>query len=124
MSWSELERRLSGRLPLPAPPNGGDSPAWSRDPAGYARLSRVLARAHLDGGEKGLPKVGLSQLAEAHGGHWLVLTGCRKGTVPAALTDGGPSAAGRALADLLVAFGRDNVAVELWDHGDPLDSAR
>ncbi len=22
------------------------------------------------------------------------------------------------------AFGRDRVAVELWDHGDPLDSAR
>src|SRR5438477_10330184 len=35
MSWSELERRLSGRLPLPAPPNGGDSPAWSRKRGPY-----------------------------------------------------------------------------------------
>src|SRR5213079_1854481 len=35
-----------------------------------------------------------------------------------------PAAAGRELADLVAAFGRDNVAVELWDHGDPLDSAR
>ena len=25
---------------------------------------------------------------------------------------------------LIEAFGRKNVAVELWDHGDPLDSAR
>ena len=28
------------------------------------------------------------------------------------------------LGRLVDAFGRDNVAVELWDHGDPLDSAR
>ena len=30
----------------------------------------------------------------------------------------------RELARLVEAFGRDQVAVELWDHGDPLDSAR
>src|SRR3954449_2536130 len=36
----------------------------------------------------------------------------------------GPAAAARALAKLVDAFGRANVAVELWDHGDPLDSAR
>src|SRR5205807_7400767 len=28
------------------------------------------------------------------------------------------------LARLVDAFGREHVAVELWDHGDPLDSAR
>src|SRR3954449_9919837 len=36
----------------------------------------------------------------------------------------GPAAAARALADLVAVFGRANVAVELWDHGDPLASAR
>jgi len=57
-------------------------------------------------------------------GHWCVLTGCRKGTVPAALVRHGPAAAGRELAHLVEAFGREHVVVEVWDHGDPLDSAR
>src|SRR2546425_9831472 len=96
----------------------------ARAPGGTARLCRTISTAQIGGGEKGLPKVSLSALAQAHGGHWLVLTGCRKGTVPAALQAAGPSAVARQLADLVAAFGRDNVAVELWDHGDPLDSAR
>src|SRR3954470_8695210 len=105
-------------------PEGRHLVVLARDPAGYASLCRVISRAHLDGGEKGLPRVGLSQLAAAAAGHWLVLTGCRKGAVPAALAADGPTAAARQLADLAVAFGTRNVAVELWDHGDPLDSAR
>src|SRR5438270_177868 len=95
-----------------------------RAPSGYARLCRTISTAQMGGGEKGLPKASLSALAQAHGGHWLVLTGCRKGTVPAALNDAGPAAAARQLADLVAAFGREHVAVELWDHGDPLDSVR
>ncbi len=100
----------------------------ARHPAGYARLSRAVALAQLAGGEKGRPVFELPSLSEAAGGpagdHWLVLTGCRKGAVPAALLDAGPAAAGRALDALVDAFGRGNVAVECWDHGDPLDSAR
>ena len=53
-----------------------------------------------------------------------MLTGCRKGTVPAALVRDGPAAAERALQELVDAFGRDRVLVELWDHGDPLDRHR
>src|SRR5690606_28004588 len=55
---------------------------------------------------------------------WLVLTGCRQGAVPRALVRHGPAAAADELARLVDAFGREHVAVELWDHGDPLDSAR
>ncbi len=44
--------------------------------------------------------------------------------MPAALVADGPAAAGRELARLIEVFGRDHVTVELWDHGDPLDSAR
>jgi error-prone DNA polymerase len=117
----ELPRRSQPGI---ADPEGRHLVVLARDPDGYARLARVISRAHLDGGEKGMPTVSLSDLASAHGGHWLVLTGCRKGTVPGALAAQGPAAGARALADLVVAFGRDNVAVELWDHGDPLDSAR
>ena len=96
----------------------------ARDPEGYARLSTAIARAHLAGGEKGRPAFDLGLLSEAHGGHWCVLTGCRRGAVPAALVVGGPAAAARELAHLVEAFGRDNVAVELFDHNTPLDEAR
>src|SRR4051794_8374365 len=117
----DLPRRSQAGL---ADPEGRHLVVLARDPDGYASLCRVISHAQMSGGEKGLPRCSLSALAQAHGGHWLVLTGCRKGTVPAALANDGPAAAARELADLVVAFGRDNVAVELWDHGDPLDSAR
>ena len=57
-------------------------------------------------------------------GSWRVLTGCRKGAVPQALLSDGPAAARRELDQLVDAFGRDRVLVELWDHGDPLDRHR
>ncbi|MHB1594252.1 MAG: error-prone DNA polymerase, partial [Streptosporangiaceae bacterium] len=57
----------------------------ARDPEGYRRLCQVISAAHLAGGEKGRPVYDLDELARAHGGHWAVLTGCRKGGVRAAL---------------------------------------
>ncbi len=105
-------------------PKGAHLVVLARDPTGYASLSCLLAEAHLRLGEKGCPTVDLAELAERHGGHWLVLTGCRKGPVPAALLAHGPAGARRELDRLIDAVGADNVAVELWDHGDPLDVAR
>ena len=103
----------------------------ARDPRGYALLARAISEAQLRG-EKGAPRATLADLAAVGGtaapvadrGHWLVLTGCRKGAVPAALVADGPAAAARELGRLVDAFGREAVAVELWDHGEPLDSAR
>src|SRR5271166_1927204 len=105
-------------------PTGTHLVLLARGPDGYARLSTVLADAHLAGGEKGKPVFTLDALARAAGDHWLVLSGCRKGAVPAALMDAGPRAASREVGRLVDAFGRANVAVELWEHGDPLDTAR
>lgn len=51
----------------------------ARGPEGYRRLSRQIAAAHL-AGEKGRPRFDLDALTEAAGGHWHILTGCRKGT--------------------------------------------
>ena len=110
------------RTGTPDPP-GDHLVVLARDPAGYARLCRAISEAQM-AGSKGAPRGDLGRLAALHGGHWLVLTGCRKGAVPRALHERGPVAATRELDRLVQAFGRDNVHVELWDHGDPLDSAR
>src|SRR5579862_1175630 len=129
------QTRVPAETPLPtaapAPPRQGEPDPQgahlvllAKDPEGYARLSRTIAEAQLAGGEKGRPAVTLEQLAVAHGGCWQVLTGCRKGAVAAALMEEGPRAARRRLDELIAAFGREHVAVELWDHGDPLDSTR
>ncbi len=113
--------------PGPADPDGRHLLILARDPTGYARLSALLSRAQM-AGEKGRPRLSFADVAEAASGrargHWAVLTGCRKGTVPAALVEHGPSAAERELRALVAAFGVEHTFVELWDHGDPLDSAR
>jgi len=57
----------------------------ARDPEGYKRLCQVISAAQLAGGQKGRPVYDLQHLAQAHDGHWVILTGCRKGAVPAAL---------------------------------------
>ncbi|HEY5172645.1 MAG TPA: PHP domain-containing protein, partial [Acidimicrobiia bacterium] len=123
------------------PANGMADPAGehlivlSQSTVGYSRLAKAISEAQL-AGEKGAPRTSLARLADAgrapvygHGpspgnDSWFVLTGCRKGTVPAALVRDGPAAAERALRELVDGFGRDRVLVELWDHGDPLDRHR
>jgi len=105
-------------------PVGSHLIVLARDPEGYARLSRAISEAHLAGGSKGRPIFTLDELAKRHGHHWHVLTGCRKGAVPQALLDEGPGAARRELSGLVERFGRENVSVELWDHGDPIDLHR
>jgi error-prone DNA polymerase len=122
---------FAGAPAAPASPRTGTpDPAGShlvviaRDPTGYSRLARAISEGHLAGGEKGRPSHDLDRLAELAGGHFLVLTGCRKGAVPAALVEAGPVAAARELDRLVERFGREGVVVELFDHDDPLDSAR
>ena len=136
-----------------ADPEGTHLVVLARDPTGYARLCKVLSVAHLLGRQKGRPLVDLHLLAAIGAGakldlstismsdnasipdlpsppgpgtdcHWLVLTGCRKGAVPQALISSGPAAARAELTRLQRYFGRPNVAVEIWDHGEPLASAR
>ncbi len=121
---AELSLGLSRPQNGEADPEGDHLLVLARDPEGYARLASTLSTGHLAGHEKGRPDYSGVDWAGAHGGHWLVLTGCRKGTVPRALVDHGPAAAARELGRLVDTFGAGNVVVELCDHGDPLDSAR
>ena len=135
-----------------ADPEGTHLVVLARSPTGYARLCQALSAAHLLGREKGRPLLDLALLAAigagaeldlstismadepslppppltGHGGaeHWTVLTGCRKGALTRALVSAGPAAARHELARLQDHFGRANVAVEIWDHGEPLAGAR
>ena len=120
---AELSLGPGARTEAPDPP-GPHLLVLARGPEGYRRLSRQLAAAHLAGGEKGKPRYDYDALTRAAGGHWHILTGCRKGHVRQALFSGGPEAAGRALADLVDRFGADRVSVELTHHGHPLDDER
>ena len=115
----------TGELPdAHAPdPHGDHLLVLADGPTGYARLARALSLGHL-AGEKGAPQFTFADIADQVSGVSWVLTGCRKGAVNAALMADGPSAARRELERLVSAFGRDRVLVELWDHGDPIDSAR
>lgn len=126
LSLSDLartEQRSLSRTEAPDPP-GPHLLVLARGPEGYRRLSRQLAAAHLAGGEKGRPRYDYDALTEAAGGHWHILTGCRKGHVRQALSTGGPEAAAAALADLVDRFGAHRVSVELTCHGHPLDAER
>ncbi len=122
-----------GQHGLPSGPDKTPDPAGrhllvlARDAEGYRRLCAVISAAQLAGGEKGRPVYDTGALAGAHGGHWVVLTGCRKGAVPAALAAGRPdpeSTAWRELSRLTEMFGHENVMVELNCHHDPGDDER
>lgn len=120
---AELSLSDTARTDAPDPP-GPHLLVLARGPEGYRRLSRELANAHLAGGEKGKLRYDYDALTEAAGGHWHILTGCRKGHVRQALSTGGPLAAAGALADLVDRFGHDRVSVELTHHGHPDDDER
>ncbi|WP_328659409.1 error-prone DNA polymerase [Nocardia salmonicida] len=102
----------------------------ARGQEGYRRLSREMTTAHMAAGEKGVLRYDLDTLAAAAGGHWHILTGCRKGHLRTALEHdlrGGDirlPKAEAALRDLIERFGSDRVSVELTHHGIATDDER
>jgi error-prone DNA polymerase len=124
---------------LPGPQNGVADPVGdhlvllARGQTGYHHLCRVITTGHLGPTpdlpetrrtEKGKPVYHLTEVAEEVRDHCAVLTGCRKGVVRRALTEHGPAAAAEELRGLVDLFGRDQVYVELIDHGLPEDTVR
>ena len=97
---------------------------------GYRRLAGAITAGQLRGDEKGRPLYDLEELAAQSDGHWMIMTGCRKGAVRQALARGGTGdglrtgveAAAAELDTLTALFGLDHVVVELIDHGLPTDS--
>ena len=104
-------------------PSGEHLVILARSPDGYRHLSSMLGEAYLARGEKGTPIFELGDIS-SRASDWLVLTGCRKGPLNQALVREGPRAAERKLRELIDHFGRDHLAVELWDHGQIDDVAR
>jgi error-prone DNA polymerase len=114
-----LEKPQAGE----ADPEGSHLVVLARGEEGYHRLAGSITDAQLaDGAVKGRPVYDLDDLARNAGGHWVVLTGCRKGEVRRALIRDGAQAAAEQIDRLVDLFGRDNVLVELFDTGSPLDS--
>lgn len=101
----------------------GDIVVLAKGAQGYARLSSAITAGQL-AGKKTEPVFTLDGLASHCEGRWRVLTGGRSGVVARAFYEHGPAVAEREVQRLVEAFGRDHVFVELWDHGDPLDSVR
>jgi error-prone DNA polymerase len=135
---TRTERSIAARTGIPDPP-GTHLLVLARNPAGYASLCRAISQANLRGGAKGRPVYDLNELTELAGDNWLVLTGCRKGSVRQALegtansgASGSNAAYGTfaldpargALNELIDRFGRDNVAVELTHALEPLADER
>ncbi|MBV9593467.1 MAG: error-prone DNA polymerase [Actinobacteria bacterium] len=125
---TRAEQLTGARSGMPDPA-GRHLLVLARDPAGYASLCRGISAAQRRGGSKGRPVYHLDELTHLSAGHWLVLTGCRKGPVRAALEATGLGtfaldAARRALAEQVARFGRDNVVVELTYALDPLADER
>ena len=113
-------------LGCPDPQNGEPDPAGrhllvlARGPEGYARLSAGHRRGPAGRrGEGPARSTTWSEVAAELRDHVLVLTGCRKGPVPAALLDrrGRGGRPGTGPADRAVR--RRDVVVELTDHGRP-----
>lgn len=124
MYGTELSLGLSKPQNGEADPEGQHLLVLARGSAGYHRLSTAITEAQLNtDAEKGKPRYDLENLAGHAADQWMILTGCRKGTVRSALVADGEYAAEAELRTLVELFGQESVAVELINQGNPLDTA-
>lgn len=101
----------------------GEIVLLSRGASGYAVMARAISEGQL-AGKKGAPVFIVDSVAQTISNRCVVLTGGYNGALVRALIEHGPSVAQSTLHHLVDCFGRDNVFVELWDHGDPIDAVR
>ena len=105
-------------------PTGSHIVALAKGPRGYGQLSRLISEGHMKNREKGSFVLTLDDLSRNNLDDIYFLSGCRKGGISQALYESGPSAALKEALRLSEALGRDNFAIECWDHGDPVDEVR
>jgi error-prone DNA polymerase len=101
----------------------GEIVLLSRGASGYGPMVRAVSEGQL-AGKKGAPVFMVDAIAHRVNQQCVVLTGGYGGAVVRALIQHGPAVAESTLRQLVESFGRDNVLVELWDHGDPIDAVR
>ena len=101
----------------------GEIVLLSRGASGYGPMVRAVSEGQL-AGKKGAPIFMVDAIAHTVNQQCVVLTGGYGGAVVRALTEHGPAVAESTLRHLVECFGYDNVFVELWDHGDPIDAVR
>ena len=83
---------------------------------GWENLVQLVSKGHLDGSYYGKPRVDLPLLRE-HAEGIICLSGCIAGPVNEWLLQKQPLQAREMLEELCEIFGRDNLYVELHDHG-------
>ena len=103
------------------PKNGYHITLLAENPVGYANLCRLLTEAHM-GSERTDPRLRLESLLELAQG-LILLTGCRKSPVAAALSSS-VAEAEKLTKQLITAFGPGNVFMELQDNTIKGDAAR
>jgi error-prone DNA polymerase len=101
----------------------GEIVLLSRGAVGYGPMVRAVSEGQL-AGKKGAPIFMVDAIAHTVDHRCVVLTGGYGGAVVRALTEHGPLVAESTLRHLVECFGHENVLVELWDHGDPIDAVR
>ncbi|MGH9442608.1 MAG: DNA polymerase III subunit alpha, partial [Thermoanaerobaculia bacterium] len=89
----------------------------ARNEAGYKNLVKLVSEAYITGFYH-RPRMDKDLLRERSEG-LIALSGCLKGEVAGAVSRGNYQSAKKALAELADIFGKDNVYVELMDHGLP-----
>ena len=82
---------------------------------GWANLIKIVSRGHLDGFYY-KPRVDMDTLREYSRG-LICLTGCISGPLQEWILQGRPDKAEETLTELIDVFGKDNLFVELQDHG-------
>ena len=92
----------------------------AKDEEGYGNLMRLVSIAHLEGFYY-KPRIDKEVLA-THKNGLMVLTSCLKGVLNVYLTQDQFDLARRELDDLVQILGKDNVYIELQDHGLPMEA--
>lgn len=84
---------------------------------GYHNLCKLSTQAHLDGWHY-KPRIDTDLLEEYHEG-LIASTACLQGRIPQLLQEGNLEEAEKVLDQYIGIFGRDNVCIEMMNHGMP-----
>ncbi|HDR91179.1 MAG TPA: DNA polymerase III subunit alpha, partial [candidate division Zixibacteria bacterium] len=110
--------KMTDKSPIEgAPASGFHLILLAKDNEGYKNLMEISSAGFLEGFYY-KPRVDKDFLA-AHSKGLIATTACLKGEVPYRFLHNGPDAAKKALGEYIDIFGKENVYLEIMDHGIP-----